>query len=101
MKTAPEPASRSEGRIPSPDWLLKMELATAPKIATPTAEPMVRANWSVQVTTSRSFQATKDWAAITDGIVERPMPKCHRYSPREAHSGAHRFVECRHPIASS
>lgn len=67
---------------------------------------MERANWPVAVTTPRSFQGTDDCAAITVGVVERSMPKCRRYSPREAHSENARMSmqhsrQRRAPIGSS
>jgi hypothetical protein len=74
MKTAADPdwttAGPSEFRSPEP----KIELAMAPKIATPTALPSDRANMLLPVTMPRSSQSTLDCAAISVGTASRPMP---------------------------
>jgi hypothetical protein len=51
-----------------------MLFAMTPKMATPTADPIERANWPVPVTTPRSCQGTELWAAMTEEVEARPLP---------------------------
>lgn len=67
---------RSAGRTCPPDAAApSVPFATAPKIATPIAEPIDRQNMFVPVTTPRSRQATVDCAAMSVGEATRPMPR--------------------------
>ncbi len=70
--------------------------ASAPNTATPTALPIERANAFAPVTTPRSDHSTLDWAAMSDGLAIRPMPRpmttqhpatCHASNPVRSASG--------------
>src|SRR5699024_10328743 len=54
--------------------VLATAFTTAPKAATPTAEPNDRENTFVPVTAPRCAHATLDWAAISVGEAVRPIP---------------------------
>src|SRR4051794_19960734 len=79
MKTLCTPSASSE----DVGWLPTVALTTAPKTATPTAEPNDLANMFVPVTAPRSPQATLDWATTSAGAATHPMP-----SPISRHPAA-------------
>ena len=73
-KTALEPACTAETEV-GPPLAAMIALATAPKIATPTAAPTDRMNMLVPVTTARSLHGTEACAAMRVGVATRPSPR--------------------------
>ena len=63
------------GSCSPPPSAAMIAFAIAPKIATPTALPIERANMFVPVTTPRSFQPTLDCAAISVGVGDEAHPE--------------------------
>ena len=74
MNTPVEAKATVPGSCSLPPWAAITPLATAPKIAAPTALPIERANMLAPVTTPRSPQPTLDWAAIRVGTADQPNP---------------------------
>lgn len=80
-------------------------LTSAPKLATPTALPMDRANMVVEVASPRSDQSTLDCVAIRVGLATRPMPppmtKQNRATCHTGESGVSRVVSSAPTAASA